>query len=180
MVKNIATLLRRTGGLRGSRTRVLADIVYTGSVRGALVVSRAFVDFGGASYLSAFVHHETVFANARGTVVGHLALLVIFAFERRIRGARIETFACGGVTRQCGGTMGIFVAMRRVGGTRLRRETFGVETAFRVRHAHVTFRAGAPGSVHDRSTEGVQSASTAQRAWVNALVVEARLFVGAF
>jgi hypothetical protein len=62
----------------------------------------------------------------------------------------------------------------------LRRETFGVGTAFGVRHAHVTLGAGASWAMQDRTTEGVQSASAAQRARINALVVDARLFVGAF
>jgi hypothetical protein len=110
VIKHVATLFGGTGRLFRSRAGVLTDAVEARLVRRALFVPRAFANLRCTSDLSAFVDHETVFANASRPVVRHLALFVAPAFERGVT-ARVVALAGGHVTSQICGTVRVFSAV---------------------------------------------------------------------
>jgi len=168
---------------------LVARVVGAGTLAGAgdagrvgrtLVVGHALRPSGRASDVSGLADDEAGLADADGSVVPDLAPLVGLA-GRRVDGARILALCDQSVARQVDGTVDVGQT-RQIGGRCVwpgrGAVALRVRLARELRRAEVAFGTGAARTVQDDPAEGVFAARAAQTARVEALRVDARLFVG--
>lgn len=159
MVEHLARFIGVTGRFLTGRTRTLATTVDARRVRRALRVVRTLGMVFRTGYFPVLVNHESILAYASRLVVLHLALFVQFACEPAVL-TRVVTVAQFDVARHTSGTVIVLGAFELVGSrSGMGVLASGIRMAGAIRHAHVTLRARASGSVQDGFAQGIQSTS---------------------